>query len=42
VERDLDAIWDGEWGWPIHCCIRWESACPEGKGDFGGFSFPLV
>ena len=29
---DPDAIWDGEWGWPRHWCIRWgRRAAREGR-----------
>jgi len=30
-------IWDGEWGWPRHLCIRWGSMCFKVKVLFWGF-----
>jgi len=31
---DRAVVWRGEWGWPSHLCVRWESTCLKGKGLF--------
>ena len=33
------AVWGGACGGPSHCCIRWGSTSPKGKGRFWGFCY---
>jgi len=39
---DRAVFWRGEWGGPMHSCIRWKSTCLKGKGAVSGVISGIV
>ena len=42
AEPTRDAVWDVDFRGPKEPCIRWQPRSPQGKGQFGGISWPIV